>query len=65
MAYKVIARFKDLQDKGYIYNAGDIFPRVGLSVSDERIAELASDKNRRGVPLIVKEIKRGRPKKQE
>lgn len=62
--YKCIVRFKDLQDNSYVYNVGDAFPRVGLEVSDERIAELASDKNKRGVPLIEKEIKRGRPKKQ-
>lgn len=63
--YKCIVRFKDLQDNGYVYNVGDSFPRVGLKVSDERIAELASDKNKRGIPLIEKEIKRGRPPKKQ
>lgn len=61
--YRCIVRFKDLQDNSYVYNVGDVFPRVGYDVPDERIAELASEKNRRGIPLIEKE-KRGRPKKQ-
>ena len=50
--HKVITRFVDLQDKNHEYNVGDVFPREGLTVSDERIAELASNKNRRGMPLI-------------
>ena len=62
--YRVIVKFTDLQDDGRAYNVGDIFPRVGFEVSDDRIAELASDKNRRGIPLIEKVVKRGRPKKQ-
>lgn len=62
--YRVIVKFTDLQDNGYAYNVGDIFPRVGLDVTDERIAELASDKNRRGIPLI-REVKRGRRKQSE
>ena len=62
--YRVIVKFKDLQDNGYVYNVGDIFPRVGLDVTDERIAELASDSNRRGIPLI-REVKRGRRKQSE
>lgn len=62
--YKVIVKFTDLQDGNRAYNVGDIFPRVGLKVTDERIAELASDKNRRGLPLI-KEEKRGRKKAEQ
>lgn len=54
MAYKVIAIFTDRQDNRWRYNVGDIFPRQGLSVSDERIKELSSDENRRGIPLIEK-----------
>ena len=62
--YRVIVKFTDLQDNGRAYNVGDIFPRVGLEVTDERIAELAGDGNRRGIPLI-KEVKRGRRKQSE
>lgn len=50
--YKVIRLFADLQDKNHIYNVGDVFPRVGVNVSEERFAELASSNNKRGVPLI-------------
>jgi hypothetical protein len=50
--YKVIKYFVDLQDNNHPYNAGDIFPRNGLSVSDDRLAELAGSENKQGVPLI-------------
>lgn len=52
--YKVIKYFTDLQDNDYPYNAGDKFPRKGLKVTDERLAELAGSDNKRGEPLIVK-----------
>lgn len=54
MRYKVIRYFVDLHDLGHVYCEGDIFPRDGLTVSDQRINELSSSDNRRGVPLIVK-----------
>ena len=50
--YKVIEYFTDLQDNGYAYNTGDIFPREGLEVSEERIAELSGSKNKRHKPMI-------------
>ena len=50
--YKVIKSFTDLQDNNYAYYVGDTFPHNGVEVGAERIAELASDKNRRGIPLI-------------
>ena len=66
--YKVIKSFTDLQDNNHAYSVGDTFPRNGVEVDAERIAELASDKNRLSVPLI-KEIaekpKRTRKKKDE
>lgn len=52
--YRVIKHFVDLQDNGHKYRVGDEFPREGLKVSEERIEELASDKNRRKIPLIEK-----------
>ena len=52
--YKVIEYFTDLQDKSHKYYAGDEFPREGLTVSAERLEELSTDKNRRGIPLIEK-----------
>ena len=66
--YKVIKYFTDLQDNNYAYYVGDTFPHNGVEVSDERIAELASDKNLQGVPLIeeIKEKpKRTQKKKDE
>ena len=50
--YKVIKSFTDLQDNNYAYSVGDTFPHDGVEVDAERIAELSSDKNRLGVPLI-------------
>lgn len=50
--YKVIKRFTDLQDHGHHYNVGDTFPREGVTVTDARIKQLASNSNRQGVPLI-------------
>ena len=66
--YKVIKSFTDLQDNNYAYYVGDTFPHNGVDVDSERIAELASDKNRLGVPLIeeiAEKQKRTRKKKDE
>lgn len=52
--YKCKVYFEDLHDKSFKYRPGDIFPRSGLKVSPERLAELSTDKNRRGKPLIEK-----------
>lgn len=52
MTYKVLKHFTDLQDNNFPYHVGDTFPREGLTVTPERIAELASKANRRGIPLI-------------
>ena len=66
--YKVIKSFTDLQDNNYAYYVGDTFPHNGVEVEAERIAELESDKNRIGVPLIeevAEKQKRSRKKKDE
>ncbi|MDC5693357.1 Rho termination factor N-terminal domain-containing protein [Mammaliicoccus sciuri] len=52
MAYKVINYFTDLQDDNHEYNIGDVFPRYGKQVSEERLAELSNTSNRQGKPLI-------------
>ena len=68
MAYKVIAYFEDLQDNGRPYNVGDVFPADGNTVTDERLAELASTQNRRKIPLIeeiAEKPKRTRKKRNE
>ena len=51
--YRVVVRFIDSQDSGHPYNVGDVFPRSGRKVSKERLEELSSSRNRRGIVLIV------------
>lgn len=51
--YKVIEYFTDLQDGNHPYSVGDDFPRPGVKVSANRIAELASANNKRRKPLIA------------
>ena len=66
--YKVIKSFTDLQDNNYAYSVGDTFPRNGVEAGAERVAELSSDKNLQGVPLIEEiqeKPKRSRKKKYE
>ena len=41
-----------MQDNNFAYQVGDEYPRKGMSVLPSRIRELATDKNRQGVPLI-------------
>ena len=50
--YKVIHFFTDLQDNGHEYSVGDKFPRTGLTVSENRLKELATANNKQGKPLI-------------
>ena len=52
--YKVVKYFTDLQDNDHEYNVGDTFPRKGLKVTEERLAELSSKTNKQGVVLIKK-----------
>lgn len=53
MRYKVLVSFVDLKDKNHKYIEGDIYPRSGGEMSDERIGELAGYRNKRGIPLIA------------
>lgn len=50
--YKVINYFEDLKDSRHKYNVGDVFPRIGMEVSKERLKELSSHNNRQKKPLI-------------
>ena len=52
--YRVIKYFTDLQDKNHEYNVGDVYPHNNRKVSANRIKELSTDKNKRGIPLIEK-----------
>ena len=65
--YKTVKAFRDLKTN-LVYAVGDTFPHNGVEVDAERIAELESDNNRLGVPLIeeiVEKPKRARRKKDE
>ena len=42
-----------MKDNGHVYRTGDLFPRFGVNVGDERIAELSSKRNRLNTVLIV------------
>lgn len=53
--YKVVHKFRDLQDNGHVYREGDIYPHDDVIVTRERIDELKSNKNKIGVPLIKAE----------
>ena len=51
--FKVVKKFYDLKDNYHAYYEGDIYPHNKAKVSEKRIAELSSNKNKMGVPLIV------------
>lgn len=50
--FKVIFEFSDLQHKKHIYRVGDEYPHSDYSVSEERLNELLTCKNRLRTPLI-------------
>lgn len=50
--YRVITNFVDLQDNNRLYRSGDVYPRHGITVSEKRLEELLSDKNRKHTPVI-------------
>ena len=50
--YKAIHYFTDLQDFNHPYDVGDIFPRPGVSVTEERLKELSGSNNKQKKPLI-------------
>lgn len=54
--YKVKCEFYDSQDNNTLYKPGDMYPREGADIPDERIKSLASGNNPCRVPLI-EEIK--------
>lgn len=51
--FRVIKYFTDLQDNSHAYHEGDLFPREGIEVSEDRIKELSTNANRRKEPLIA------------
>lgn len=57
MTFLVIAPFVDLEDGHHMYRVGDIYPRAGLNVSDERIMQLLSNKNKAHKSLLERVAK--------
>ena len=63
-AFKVLRPFRDLEDtnktfpNGREYAEGDLYPSVFLDLSEERIEELTTNKNKMGRPVveIIEEI---------
>src|SRR5690625_2766224 len=53
--YVVVVDWTDLQDNNHVYRKDDPFPREGVEVSDERIEELSTTKNRRK-EVLIKEV---------
>lgn len=52
MMYRALCEFYDLTDGNRRYGAGEDFPRPGLDVSADRLAELSGAGNRLGRPVI-------------
>lgn len=52
--YRVLRFFRDIQDNNHAYHVGDEYPHGGMAVTEKRLLELSTDKNRRHMPLIAK-----------
>ena len=51
--YIVLNDFTDLKDKKKVYRKGDRYPKpANKKISENRINQLSSDKNKLGAPLI-------------
>ena len=59
--YRVKKFFTDLQDNGYAYKVGDVFPHEGHEVTPERLKELSGKNNKRGISLIEEIIEEPLP----
>ena len=65
MQYIAVVRFVDLEDGRRIYEPGEPFPRLGLTLSDERLKKLAGSDNLAGQPLIRAVAEPEAPKAEE
>lgn len=53
--YIVVSPFKDLEDKGKVYQPDEVYPRpANKKIKDDRIKELLTKKSRTGKPFIKK-----------
>ena len=62
MKYLVKEMFTDLLDNGHAYSKGDTYPREGFEPSLERIKELSSTENKRGL-VLIEAIEEPKPEK--
>lgn len=63
--YKVIKDFSDREDNRFVYRAGDIYPRLGYTPSNDRVAGLLGTDNGQGVPLIEEYVSLAKEDAQE
>lgn len=52
VTYRAIRYFTDTKDNNYPYSVGDIYPRVGYEVSNQRLNELLGFGNKQHRPVI-------------
>lgn len=50
--YRVVEEFSDILDGGYMYKAGDFYPRFGYTPTEARLKVLGSTANALGRKLI-------------
>lgn len=59
--YRVIETFSDILDGGHTYKAGDLYPRIGYTPTEERIKVLGSTANALGRKLIAVYAEKQKP----
>lgn len=53
--YIVVNKFKDLEDNEYLYDIGKVYPHKKKNISEERIKELTTKKNKLK-KVLIKEV---------
>lgn len=53
--YIVVNKFKDLEDNEYLYDVGKVYPHEKKDISEERIKELSTKKNKLK-KVLIKEV---------
>lgn len=53
--YIVVNKFKDLEDNEYLYDVGKLYPHEKKDVTEERIKELSTKKNKLK-KVLIKEV---------
>ena len=61
--YRALHFFRDLTDDRHEYREGDTFPREGLEVPAERIAQLLSSENNQRRPVIEAVMEDDKPRR--